>query len=276
MDVLYHDHGYGGGIFEALNGKVYGNGTETLVLAHGYGADQSVWHYLVPYLACYFKVVVFDLVFSANVSPDLYNPKKYSSFNGYASDLVNLLDELNVNKTIFVGHSMSAMIGCIASTKRPELFKHLILLGGSPRYLDAKGYDGGFTRSEINALFKQMDRNYTSWVQAFAPAAVGMNNTPATTEFKNSLRRMKPKIALSVAKAVFLSDWRSILPKVVVPCTIIQSKRDPIVPNSVAYYMKRKLNGHARIRILDNRGHFPQLTAYNLLLKVLRRFLVIN
>ncbi|KAI5560614.1 hypothetical protein POPTR_016G062700v4 [Populus trichocarpa] len=274
MDVLYHEHGYGGGTFEALNGRIYGNGTETLVLAHGYGADQSVWYHLIPYLACYFKVVVFDLVFSANVSPGLYNPKKYSSFKGYASDMVNLLDELRVNETIFVGHSMSAMIGCIASIKRPELFRHLVLLGGSPRYLDEKGYNGGFTRSEINAIFKHMHQNYTSWVQAFAPTAIGMNNTRATTEFKNSLRRMKPRIALSVAKTVFLSDWRSILPEVLVPCTIIQSKRDPIVPNSVAYYMKRNLNGHARVKILDTGGHFPQLTAYNLLLKVLKRFLV--
>ncbi|KAJ6749872.1 hypothetical protein OIU85_000497 [Salix viminalis] len=183
----------------------------------------------------------FSTWFSLQMSaPTFIIQRKYSSFNGYASDLVNLLDELNVNKTIFVGHSMSAMIGCIASIKRPELFKHLILLGGSPRYLDAKGYNGGFTRSEINALFKQMDRNYTSWVQAFAPVAVGMNNTPATTEFKNSLWRMKPEIALSVAKAVFLSDWRRILPKVFVPCTIIQSKRDPIVPNSVAYLHEEK------------------------------------
>lgn len=109
-----------------------------------------------------------------------------------------------------------------------------------------------------------MHQNYTSWVQAFAPTAIGMNNTRATTEFKNSLRRMKPRIALSVAKTVFLSDWRSILPEVLVPCTIIQSKRDPIVPNSVAYYMKRNLNGHARVKILDTGGHFPQLTAYSL------------
>ncbi|KAJ6968235.1 strigolactone esterase D14-like [Populus alba x Populus x berolinensis] len=167
MDVLYHEHGYGGGTFEALNGRIYGNGTETLVLAHGYGADQSVWHHLIPYLACYFKVVVFDLVFSANVSPALYNPKKYSSFKGYASDMVNLLDELRVNETILVGHSMSAMIGCIASIKRPELFRHLVLLGGSPRYLDEKGYNGGFTRSEINAILKHMHQNYTSWVSSF-------------------------------------------------------------------------------------------------------------
>lgn len=133
MDVV-GDHG--GGIFEALNGKIYGNGTETLVLSHGFGADQSVWHYLMPYLACYFKVVVFDLVISPNVNPNLYHPKKYSNFTGYARDLVSLLDELNINNTIFIGHSMSAMIGCIAAIERPELFQHLILLGGSPRYVE--------------------------------------------------------------------------------------------------------------------------------------------
>lgn len=131
MDTLCD---YGGHIVEALNVNVYGNGTQALVLAHGFGADQTLWHYLIPYLACYFKVVVFDLVFSPNVNPDLYNPKKYSNFNGYVQDLLCLLDQLNVNNTIYLGHSMSAMIGCIAATKRPDLFEHLILLSGSPRW----------------------------------------------------------------------------------------------------------------------------------------------
>ena len=124
---------FGGGIVDALNANIYGNGTQTLVLAHGFGTDQTVWHFLIPYLACYFKVVVFDLAFSPNVSSDVYDQNKYSTFDGYAQDLVCLLDELNLNKTIYLGHSMSAMIGCLAATKRPELFQHLVLLSGSPR-----------------------------------------------------------------------------------------------------------------------------------------------
>ena len=127
MDMLSES---GGGIIEALNATVHGNGTRTLVLSHGFGLDQTVWHYLIPYLACYFKVVVFDLIF---VNPNLYDPKRYSSFDSYAQDLVSLLDQLNVKRTIYLGHSMSAMIGCIAATERPDLFEHLILLGASPR-----------------------------------------------------------------------------------------------------------------------------------------------
>lgn len=133
MDVMCN-HGGGGGIARALNANVYGNGTQTVVLAHGFGTDQTVWQYLIPYLVCYFKVVVFDLVFSANVDSKLYNETRYSDFNGYADDLTCLLDELKVKNSIYVGHSMSAMIGCIASIKRPELFQHLVLLSGSPRW----------------------------------------------------------------------------------------------------------------------------------------------
>lgn len=140
-----------GGIVEALNVNVYGNGTQAMVLAHGYGTDQTLWQYLIPYFACYFKVVVFDLVFSPNVNPSLYDLKRYSNFNGYVQDLLCLLDQLNVNKTIYLGHSMSAMIGCMAATKRPELFEHLILLNGSPRWSFALSLFMALFLSFVNA-----------------------------------------------------------------------------------------------------------------------------
>ncbi|XP_059646447.1 strigolactone esterase D14-like [Cornus florida] len=263
----------GGGLVDALNTKIYGNGTQTIVLSHGFGTDQTVWQYLVPFLAYYFKVVVFDLVFSPNVDPNLYDPKKYSSFDFYAQDLICILDQLSVKKSIYVGHSMSAMIGFKAAIRRPELFEHLVLLSGSPRYLNEKGYNGGFRRSDLNSIFKDMHQNFTGWVQSFAPRAISVNNITAIAKFERSLGRMQPEIALSVAKTVFLSDLRTVLPQVRVPSTIIQSEKDIIVPKSVAFYMKRKLGGRARVKILKTQGHFPQLTAYPLLSHVLKRVL---
>ncbi|PRQ44382.1 putative alpha/Beta hydrolase [Rosa chinensis] len=268
---------HGGGIVQALNTHVYGNGSQTLVLAHGYGSDQTVWHYLIPLLAYYFKVVVFDLVYSPNVDPKLYDPKRYTSdFNGYADNVLCLLDELNVKRTIYLGHSMSAMVGCVAATKRPHLFQHLILLSGSPRYLNTTGYTGGFTRPELDAIFNQIDKNFSSWIPNFAPLAIGANNTTAIVELERSFRRMKPKIALSAAENVLLSDLRKVLPKVMVPTSIIQSKKDMVVPESVAFYMKRMLGAPAEVTILDTQGHFPQLTVYPLLLKVLKGILHIK
>lgn len=144
------------------------------------------------------------------------------------------------------------------------------------RYLNSKGYCGGFERWKLDEIFKEMDQNFSSWVQSFVPSAIGANSTTAILEFEYSMGRMKPKIALSVAKTVFLSDLRTLLPQVTQPSTIIQSEKDPIVPESVSFYMKSKLSGHAKVKILKSEGHFPQLTAYPLLLKVLKSVLHIN
>ncbi|XP_027176816.1 strigolactone esterase D14-like [Coffea eugenioides] len=265
----------GSGILEALNTRVYGNATNTLVLSHGFGVDQTVWQFIIPVLACYFKVVVYDLVFSPNVSPKLYDPKRYShNFSAYAEDLICILDQLHVKETVFIGHSMSAMIGCIAATKRPQLFQHLILLNGSPRYLDAQHYEGGFREQDLNAILTNLQRNFSAWAHDLAPSAIGVNNSEAIAKFEGTLAKMKPEIALDVAKTVFLGDNRHFLQHVRMRSTIIQPEKDIFVPLSVPRYMKKKL--HAQLIILGISGHFPQLTAYALLLRVIKNLLILN
>ncbi|TYG54038.1 hypothetical protein ES288_D09G157300v1 [Gossypium darwinii] len=215
-----------GGIATALNAKIYGNGSETLVLAHGYGEDQSAWQLLLPLLACYFKVVVFDMVFSPNVNPKLYDPQRYQTdFKGYIND---------------------------------------------------GRYYGGFERSEVNEIYKNIEQNFTGWVQNFAPKAAGQNNTATGAKFEKTLGRMKPYIALTAAKTVFSSDFRHKLPQVMVPCTIIQSKKDVIVPQSVAFYIKNNVGGDATVKILNTEGHFPHLSAHNLLFRVLKETIQIK
>ncbi|GFP84149.1 probable strigolactone esterase d14 [Phtheirospermum japonicum] len=263
-----------GGLAAALNAHTYGNGSQTIVLSHGYGTDQSVWHYILPVLAIYFKVLVYDLAFSPNVNPKLYDPVRYSNYGAYAQDLTSVLDELKVKDSIFVGHSMSAMIGGIAATRRPDLFRHLVWLNGSPRYLNDTGYNGGSTRVQLDSIFNSIKTNYAGWVQSFVPAAIGVNNTAAIEEFKSSLLRWSPQVALQTARAVFLKDYRRVLPYVHVPSTIIQSKEDIIVPKSVAYYIKRKLGAPARVRVLKTKGHFPHLTVPSRLLRVLKKIKV--
>lgn len=124
----------------AMNAKIIGSGSEVMVLAHGFGGDQSVWDKILPSLSQYYSVLIFDWNFSGAIDQDLnlYDPVKYSSYDAFADDLIELLDEMRLKSLVFVGHSMSGMIGCIASIKRPDLFKSLILVGSSPRYLKKK------------------------------------------------------------------------------------------------------------------------------------------
>ncbi|TKY61854.1 strigolactone esterase D14-like [Spatholobus suberectus] len=168
------------------------------------------------------------------------------------------------------------MIRCLATTKKPELFEHLVLLSGSPRYLNKEGYEEGFTRSELNTIFESIKQNFLGWAYNFAPNAINVNNPAAIAEFEHSLLRMKPKVALSIAKIVFLSDLIWVLPRVHVPFTIIQTKKDLIVLVSVAFYLNINLGTLSKVKNLETQGHFPQLTAYRLLLEVLKDSLSMN
>lgn len=134
------------GLSAALNAKIIGSGTEPMILAHGYGGDQSIWDKILPFLTQHYKILLFDWPFSGSVKDStLFDPVKYSSYEAFANDLITILDENSLKSAVFIGHSMSGMIGCIASTKRPELFNRLILVGASPGYFFNRNKTEKFT-----------------------------------------------------------------------------------------------------------------------------------
>lgn len=256
----------------SLNAKIVGSGNEAVVLAHGFGGDQSVWDKIVPFLAQHLRVLVYDWPFSGAIKDglNLFEPHKYSSYEGFANDLIGLLDELNLKSVVFVGHSMSAMIGCIASLKRPELFKRLVLIGASPRYINTEDYEGGFEKSDIEQILSNIESNYCNWASHFASLVVDTADPLSVAKFEKCLTRMKPDVALPLAKTVFYSDEREILDRVTIPCTIIQTNSDIVVPNSVGFYMQKRIKGESTVEIISNtNGHFPMLTAHLELLDVL-------
>ncbi|XAR66970.1 hypothetical protein NMG60_11013371 [Bertholletia excelsa] len=258
----------------AMNARTVGSGDETVVLAHGYGGDQSAWDNIVPRLSQNYKVVLFDWSFSGAIKhPDFFDPAKYSSFDAFALDLISLLEEMNLKSTVFIGHSMSGMIGCVASIKRPELFKRLVLVGSSPRFINSGDYQGGFEVSDIEQIFSNIETNFLPWTSSFAAFLTGVNDRLAIERYQNSLQKVSPEAALSVAKLVFLSDLRDMLDKVVTPCTIIQTATDPAVPGSVADFMHKKIKAKSTVEKIDTVGHLPHFTAHLQLLEVLERAL---
>ncbi|XVF88491.1 hypothetical protein PTKIN_Ptkin19aG0055500 [Pterospermum kingtungense] len=258
----------------AMNARIIGSGSQTMVLAHGFGGDQSVWDKILPYLTPHYLVVVFDWTFSGAVKdPNLFEPSKYSSYDAFANDLIALMDELDLKSSVFVGHSMSGMIGCIASVKRPELFNRLILVAASPRYINIDDYEGGFEAEAMDSILSSIESDYENWTSNF-PSLVVDNKDPVSVEnLSKCLKKMKHEFAAPLSKTVFHSDERDSLEKVTTPCTIIQPSNDLVVPESVAYYMQKKIKGESTVEIVKGDGHFPQLTAHLELLDVLGRVL---
>ena len=232
-----------------------------MVFAHGFGCDQTMWRHVAPAFEAQFQTVLFDHVGAGGAALDAYEPGKYSSLSGYAADLIELLQALDLTQTVFVGHSVSAMIGVLAAIERPDLFSRLILVGPSPRYIDDDDYAGGFTREQIAELLQFLDENPMAWFQAMAPAIMGNADRPELGEaLTASFCRTDPDIARAFARATFTSDNRADLEKVAVPTLILQCTDDIIAPITVGQYVHGQIAGSTLV-VLDATGHCPNLSA---------------
>jgi sigma-B regulation protein RsbQ len=243
------------------NVKVRGAGTQAMVFAHGFGCDQNMWRHVAPKFEADFKTVLFDSVGAGQSDLSAYDPKKYASLAGYADDLIEILRELDLTGTVFVGHSVSAMVGVLASLKAPELFAKLILVGPSPRYINDDGYVGGFAAGQIEELLEFLNDNPMAWSQAMAPAIIGNPDRPELAEeLTASFCRTDPAIAKAFARATFMSDNRADLPKVTTPTLVLQCSDDIIAPLDVGRYVHEQIAG-SKMMVLSASGHCPNLSA---------------
>ena len=243
------------------NVHVGGYGDRAMIFAHGFGCDQNMWRHVAPAFETDFKTVLFDSVGAGGSDLSAYDPKKYATLDGYADDVIEILRELDLKGVVFVGHSVSAMVGVLASLKAPELFLKLVLVGPSPRYINDDDYVGGFGAAQIEELLEFLDDNPMAWSQAMAPAIIGNPDRPELgEELTASFCRMDPAIAKEVARATFMSDNRADLPKVATPTLILQCSDDIIAPLEVGHYVHSRIAG-SNLRILAATGHCPNLSA---------------
>lgn len=256
------------------NVHVSGSGEVTLFFAHGFGCDQNMFRLLAPPFAHRYRIVLFDLVGAGLSDMNAYEPAKYSTLQGYADDVLELVQEYASGPAIFIGHSVSAMIGLLASVKNPSAFVAHIMMGPSPCYINDGDYIGGFTRADIESLLDTMQGNYLGWSSNMAPAIMGAPDQPElSAELTNSFCRTDPEIAKQFARVTFLSDNRTDLPQLTVPTLILQCTDDIIAPMTVGEYMHRILP-HSTLAVIDNDGHCPHLSVPSLCATAMNAFLV--
>lgn len=240
---------------------IAGNGPRTMVFAHGFGCDQSMWRLMSPSYEDRYRTLRYDLVGSGNSDLEAYDRERHGSLHGHAEDLVELLRETTDRPVVFVGHSVSAMIGLLAGVRAPELFEAHVMLGPSPCYIDDGDYIGGFGREDIDSLLETMDGNYLGWSSTMAPAIMGVPERPELAEeLTNSFCRTDPNIAAHFARTTFLSDNRADLRLLQAPTLVLQCSDDMIAPRAVGEYLQRELP-HATLRVIKNVGHCPHLSA---------------
>lgn len=262
------------------NVHVSGQGGATMVFSHGFGCDQTMWRYLAPAFEDRFRVLTYDLVGSGRSDLSAYDRRRYASLHGYADDLLEILDACATGPVVFVGHSVSAMIGLLATIKAPERFVAQVMVAPSACYINDlsthPAYVGGFERGDIDELLETMEANYLGWSSSLAPAIMGAPERPTLRdELTDSFCRNDPDIAKHFARVTFLSDHRADLPHSRTPALILQCSEDLIAPRSAGDYLVRHLP-RSELHVIDNIGHCPHMSAPTASSRAIDAFLAAN
>ncbi len=256
------------------NITIHGDGNKSMLLVHGYGCDQNMWRFITPQFKDDYQIILIDLVGSGKSDENAYDYDKYSSLEGYADDIVEICDALEVKDVSFVGHSVSAMIGVLAALKNPAIFKKLIMIGPSPRYINDDDYFGGFSQKDIDELLETLDSNYLGWSSTMAPVIMGNADRPELAEeLEHSFCQSNPAIAKHFAKVTFLGDNRSDLDKLTIETLILQCSSDAIASIDVGQYVHNHIS-NSKFVVLDATGHCPHLSAPNQTIEAMKRYLV--
>lgn len=244
------------------NVTVSGNpGGRPMLFAHGFGCDKNMWRFVAPEFESRYRTVLFDYVGAGGSDLTAYEPKRYSTLDGYAADVLEICEALDLTDVVFVGHSVSSMVGVLAAVAAPERFGALVLIGPSPRYIDDGDYVGGFTEQDIEELLASLDSNYLGWSTAMAPVIIGNPDRPELgAELTASFCRTDPDIQRRFARVTFLADNRDDVSRVGVPALVLQCSDDVIAPDSVGEYVHRNLPGSRFVK-LQASGHCPNLSA---------------
>lgn len=254
------------------NVKLLGRGEKAMVFAHGYGCDQNMWRFVAPAFQDEYRVVLFDHVGAGHSDASAYSRARYGTLQGYADDVLEICRELGLTRVIYVGHSVSAMIGVLAAIQEPERFEKLVLIGPSPCYISDGDYVGGFTREDLDGLLESLESNYLGWSSRVTPLIMGNAERPELTEeLNNSFCRADPDIARHFARVTFLSDNRADLPRCQTPALLLQCSQDLLAPEQVGQYVHRHL-AHSQLKVLAATGHCPHLSAPEETVAAMRAF----
>ncbi|HEU4884832.1 MAG TPA: alpha/beta hydrolase [Longimicrobium sp.] len=256
------------------NVHVSGRGTQPMLFAHGFGCDQNMWRYVTPAFQDDYRIVLFDYVGSGKSDLGAYDPERYSKLDGYAQDVLDVVRALDLRDVIFVGHSVSSMVGVLAANQEPDRFARLIMVGPSPRYInDAPDYVGGFERADIEGLLEMMDSNYIGWANFLAPAIIKNPDRPELgEELTESFCSTDPTIARRFAEATFFADNREDLRSLRIPSLVMQCSEDMIAPPEVGEYVHHALPG-STLRVMKATGHCPHMSHPEETIEIIREYL---
>lgn len=255
------------------NVKVFGSGTQSMLFAHGFGCDQTMWRFITPAFEDHYRIILFDYVGCGASDKSCYDPADYSSLDGYAQDVLDICHTLSLRDIVFVGHSVSGMVGMLAAQLEPARFSRIVMLGPSACYINDPQYKGGLEREMVNGILSTIDAGNTDWAHNLAPVIMGNTDRPELAlELSSLFCELEPKVASQFARATFLTDSRSKLQELEIPTLIMQCAEDVVAPEAAGEFLHKNIRGSKLVK-LQATGHVPQISAPAETIQVMRNYL---
>ncbi len=263
------------GIIERNNVTISGEGDRTLLFAHGFGCDQSMWRHITPKFVPDHRVITYDLTGAGSSDLSAYDFERYSDLEGHADDILQICEVLDLEDVVLIGHSVSASSAVIAANRAPDRFDRLVLVSPSPSFANDPdgGYIGGFSHDDLQGVIDFMEDNYLGWSEMMAPRIAGQAaGEPAAADLTQSFCRTDPDIAKHFGRVTFFSDRRDDMKRTARPSLVLHCSQDALVPMGVADWMRDNIP-NSTIEVLPVTGHCPHMTAPELTASEIRAYL---
>jgi pimeloyl-ACP methyl ester carboxylesterase len=172
-------------------------------------------------------------------------------------DVRAVMDAVGSERAALLGVSEGGPMCALFAATYPRRTSRLVLLGSSPRLVEADDYPWG-RPAALTERFVERIRG--EWGQAislplFAPSAVGDERL---VRWFGRLERLgaSPGAAVALSRMAAETDVRHLLPAITVPTLVLHRTEDRVVPVGAARYLAERIPG-ARYRELPGNDHFP-------------------
>ncbi|SMQ69197.1 Pimeloyl-ACP methyl ester carboxylesterase [Bacillus sp. OV166] len=235
---------------------------EPLVLIHGLGEVKEGWEDQYE-LADQFELIIPDLR-----GHGACNKSDGISIRNFGSDIIGLLQELEIETAHILGLSMGGAVAQEIYRQAPDRCRTLLLI--SSFHYFPKKLKGLLFDSRIGKL----ERITTSGKHSEFAARMALYSwNKETLEKFNKFFQPKQHIFIDSLVACFEVNNLSLLPMVNVPTLIVGGQYDSILPIWIQAWM-HKLIPHSEFIIMRNTGHLAKLEAKERFNNLLRKFLV--
>lgn len=244
-----------------LEPRIDGDGPIPLLLAQSVCGDPDEWDAFVGAVGPDYRCIRFDYAGLGAVEPVSWSPERYRTLHGHADDVVALLDALDVEHAVAVGHAIGGHIVTLAHVAAPERIGAVLCMATAPTSVaDRADRDGVLSRAEAEALLAAAAQDVDAWASGLRDVCQhrAIDARLPDRRLAARLGNRRPDVAAVTLRAILGADLRPVLPRVACPTLVLQGLWDPQVPATTARALARCLPD-AELVLLPTASHRPHV-----------------